>query len=120
MKIFLSTSLSILASLASSLAFAQQGSCIDELQGRVQSDPNTNVQAFGNAYICGESESACVITYEHQHQPYPSYTVVAFLDQSSNQAVTWAPLYENKAVGSNYADKGFCSDVNVYFDADVE
>jgi len=115
-KLF-STSLLIVSTLATSVAFAQQESCIDELQRRVQANPNTNVQSFGTAYICGEQESACVITYENQHQPFPSYTIVAFLDQSSNQTVTWAPLYENHAFGSTYAGKSFCSDVNIYFDA---
>ena len=118
MKICFSTAFSALAVLASSVAFAQQSSCVDELQDRVKTDPNTNVQAFGNAYICGEQDSACVITYENQHQPFPSSTIVAFLNQVDNQAITWAPLYENKAFGSKYAGKSFCSDVNFYFDAE--
>lgn len=117
MKKLFSTSLSILAALSTSIAFAGQDSCVDELQSRVQNDPNTNLQSFGNAYTCGDQESACVITYENQHRPFPSYTIAAFLDQISNRSVHWAPLYENHAVGSIYAGKGFCSDVNFYLDA---
>jgi hypothetical protein len=82
----------------------------------------TNLLEVKEVYECGpafkhlDGESptvvnGCLVYFEYQNSPYPSYTVAAFQDVTNNHLVDWIPHGD---AGKKPSGKHLCADVYTY------
>jgi hypothetical protein len=113
---FISASLMSTGALADEISSTCQN-VIDALKAK-----ESKVAEIKDVYECGPAFThlggkapvavdACLVYFEYDASPYPSYTIAAFQDVANNHVVDWIT---SSNVGHSYSGKHLCADVKTY------